>query len=93
MKKFFRALFSPILAQFESDETEYDYKPSHRKILIAVGCLFLVLSGSSVAASFYLKSFGALLPIVVFTVAGVICLVVGSLGSDAAVAQLWKRKQ
>ncbi len=93
MKNFFKAVFAPILAQFESDETEYDYKPSYRTVLIAVGVLFMVLSACSIGVSFYMKTFGALLPIIVFTVAGVICLVVGSLGSDAAVAQLWKRKR
>ena len=93
MKRFLMVLFSPILSQFESDETEYDYKPSHRKILIIVGVLFLILGAGSIAASFYMKSFGALLPIIVFNVAGIVCLVVGALGSDAAVAQLWKSKR
>lgn len=92
MKALLRKLFSPVLNLFESGEAEYVYKPSHRKILIAVGLLFLILSSGSIYASIVAATWGGIVPISVFLLIGVVCGIVGFLGSDRAVATMWKSK-
>ena len=84
-----KQLFQPILNFFEKGEEEYHYKKSHRTILIVVGTLFsilaLILLGVMIASGLL----GALLPLIIFSAAGLVCLVVGTLGSERAVAKLW----
>ena len=92
MKTVFRRLFSPLLNYFESGEGEFNYRKSHRTILIVVGALFLILSSISVVAALNASQLGAFIPIVVFFVAGLVCLVVGSCGNDRAVATIWGSK-
>ncbi len=92
MKALLRKLFSPVLNLFESGEAEYVYKPSHRKILIAVGLLFLILSSGSIYASIVAATWGGIVPISVFLLIGIVCCIVGFLGSDHAVATMWKSK-
>lgn len=84
-----RKAFSPILRPFEAGDGEYRYKWSHRAILIAVGALFLLLAAGSLAVVFYAAQPGAWLPFGVFFSAGFVCVVVGWLGSDRAVARIW----
>ena len=92
MKSTMRKLFSPILAYFESGEGAYSYKKSHRTILVIVGSLFLVLSCISIAAIVATLQVGAMIPILVFFLTGLVCLVVGGLGTDRAVAKIWGSK-
>ena len=93
MKKTLQKLFSPLLNRFEPQEgTEFVYKPSHRKILIVVGLLFFVLSSVSLAASIIISEPGALFPTLLFGLLGLVCFVVGFLGSDGAVAKLWNSR-
>lgn len=92
MKTFLRKTFSPILNPFESGDDDYVYRPSHRKILIVVGALFLLLSVGGLAATVVTSLYGGLIPMVFFLVAGLVCEVVGLLGSDKAVARMWKSK-
>ena len=89
MKTRLRKVFSPILALFEKGGGEYNYKPSHRTVLIVVGFLFLFLSFVSLSAAIYTAQAGALVPFVVFFSAGAVCAIVGFLGSDRAVAKIW----
>lgn len=89
MKDFFRKVFWPILFFFEKGGSAEGYRPSHRKILMAVGFLFLVLSGVSVLAARVAETLSALFPIVLFFVVSLVCFVVGLLGSDSAVARIW----
>jgi drug/metabolite transporter (DMT)-like permease len=88
MKKLLRTIFAPILNIFESGDEPFSYKPSHRKILIFMGCLF---SGMATAVLIFLPAddLGYLIPVLVFGVAGVISLVVGLIGTDRAVAKIW----
>jgi hypothetical protein len=89
MKKLLRNLFRFVLQPLESGDAPYSYKPLNRKILLAVGVLFCVLG---VVASWFAIGHGGLgyaLPIVVFFGAGILCLVVGLLGTDRAVARIW----
>lgn len=87
-----RKIFSPILGYFESGEATYSYKKSHRTVLVVVGSLFLVLSCISVATTVATFQVGAAIPILVFFITGLVCLVVGGLGTDRAVAKIWGSK-
>ncbi|VAW74868.1 hypothetical protein MNBD_GAMMA15-1176 [hydrothermal vent metagenome] len=87
-----RKLFLPILNLLESGEEEYRYKESHRKILLVVGGLFLFLSAVSATAAIIASQLGGLIPFLVFFLIGLVCEVVGLLGSDRAVAKIWGSK-
>jgi len=82
----------PILQVFETGEAPYNYKPLHRKILVVMGSMFCLLAGVSGYLFMRTISFGNLLPIVVFFTVGFVCIVVGTLGSERAVAKIWGNK-
>ena len=92
MKNSLRKLFTPILRIFESGEGEYIYKKSHRKILLVVGALFLTLSVVSAISAITSAQISGLIPFLVFFVVGLLCEVIGLLGSDRAVAKIWGSK-
>ncbi len=89
MKETLRQLCSPILKPLEAGEVGPNYKASHRTILNVVGVLFLTLSTISTGALFYTGQLGALVPVLVFLGIGGLSLIVGILGSDAAVSRMW----
>lgn len=89
MKSTMRKLFSPILNYFESGDEAYSYRKSHRTILFIVGGLFWVLALVSLAAAAVTLQLAAAIPFLVFFILGCVCLVVGALGSDRAVAKIW----
>lgn len=89
MKKLLIRLFWPILALFEKRGDAAGYRPSHRKTLLAMGFLFFVLAGASSYFALYVDQIGVLIPIIFFFAVGLVCWVVGLLGSDAAVARIW----
>jgi hypothetical protein len=84
-----RQAFQFILRHFEKGDSPYDYKPSHRTILLVVGALFAVLAIGTVYLSAGSAHYGVLIPVLVFGVVSGVCLVVGLLGSDRAVAKIW----
>ena len=92
MKDLMKKLCAPILNLFEGGEEGYVYRPSHRKILVAVAILFLILALSSVAMTLSSGLLGGLVPAVFFGGAGLVCLIVAWLGSDQAVARIWKNR-
>ncbi|WP_461518028.1 hypothetical protein [Porticoccus sp.] len=92
MKALLRKLFTPVINHFESGNNEYTYQPSHRKILIALGALFLLLAFGSLYASIISTKMAGILPAIVFLLVGGVCEIVGFFGSDRAVANIWKRK-
>ncbi|HIG79924.1 MAG TPA: hypothetical protein EYQ47_08105 [Cycloclasticus sp.] len=92
MKKSLRKIFLPILSIFESGQKKYSYKESHRKILLVMGVLFLFLSAVSAIAAIVSSQMGGLIPFLVFLMVGLVCEVVGFLGSDRAVAKIWGSK-
>ena len=92
MKDTLRKLFAPILDIFEGGEEPYNYRPSHRSILLAVGCLFLILGMISVYFGSIAGGTGAYIPTIVFALVCIFCFVVGGLGSDRAVAKIWGSK-
>jgi len=89
MKIFFTRLFGFVLQPFEKGDGPYEYKTSSRTILLVVGFLFSCLSGGSLFISILRGDASAFLPVVVFFAVGFVCLVIGLLGSDRAVATLW----
>jgi len=92
MKNLLRKLFLPVLRIFESGEGEYIYKKSHRKILLFVGVLFLLLSAISAVSAINSSQIAGLIPFLVFFLVGAVCEVIGLLGSDRAVAKIWGSK-
>jgi len=89
LKQFLIRVFWFILRYFEKGEGSYAYKASSRTILIVVGVLFSGLSGGSLFFSIQRADASAFLPVIVFFAVGLVCLVVGALGTDRAVANLW----
>ena len=89
MKSILIKLFWPILGRFEKGDGPYSYKASSRNILLIVGVLFGSLSGGTLFFSIQKGEYSAFLPIIVFFGVALVCLVVGGLGSDRAVAALW----
>lgn len=92
MKALLRKLFAPVLNPFESGSGEYAYRSSHRKILIALGMLFLFLSIGCLYASIAAAASAGFLPATVFFVVGTVCEIVGWLGNERAVARIWKSR-
>lgn len=88
MKPYLRALFAPILNLFESGSEAYDYKPSHRIVLIVMGGLFTALGG---IVLFYAQGqdIGYFLPVIIFGGVGIVSLIIGFLGNERAVAKIW----
>ena len=92
MKQTLRKVFQPLLAIFESGTEEYKVDKTHRKILLAVGVLFLTLSIISGVFTISAAQLGGLIPVIAFFLLGFVCVVVGLLGDDRAVAKIWGSK-
>lgn len=92
MKAVLTKVFWPILAPFEKAGDASGYRPSHRKALLGMGFLFMVLVVASGYFALQAGEPGALIPIVFFFAVGLVCWVVGFLGSDAAVARIWGQR-
>ncbi|TGN41122.1 hypothetical protein [Marinobacter confluentis] len=91
-KDFFRTIFWPILYFFEKGSeaaSTEGYRPSHRKILFAVGFLFFILSMATLFFVIVTGTLGGLFPVAVFAFISLVCAVVATLGSDGAVAKIW----
>ncbi|MDR9469049.1 hypothetical protein [Marinospirillum sp.] len=58
-----------------------------------MGILFLFLSVVSAFAGYSVGQVGALIPVVVFFSVGLVAVVLGVLGSDAAVSKIWGIKK
>lgn len=89
MKAFFRKIFLPLLSYFEAGDDDYNYKPSHRTILIVVGGLFMFLAGFGMTMGFVTAQLAAAFPALVFFIVASVCFIIGSLGNDRAVAKIW----
>ena len=94
MKKFLTKLFSPILNLFEDpdNQQEFNYSPSHRKILVVMGVLFLIISAVALYFSLLINQMAGLLPVILFGGVGFLCLLVAGLGSDYAVSKIWRNR-
>ena len=90
MKNGLRKLFAPLLNIFENSEGDYVYKPMSRIILIVLALLFGGLTvGLIVISQQMALGWGALIPVSVFSVVSLFCLIIGGLGTDRAVAKVW----
>mgnify|MGYP005854716219 CR=1 FL=1 len=92
MKKTLLKIFSPILNSLENSEGHYEYSPSHRIVLKVMGLLFILLGGVGLYFSILANQLAGLFPVMLFTIIGLICLAVAYLGSDKAVAKLWRNR-
>jgi len=93
LKTLMRKICSPILDLFEGgDDHGFVYRPSYRKILVAVAILFLILASGSLAMTLSSGLMGGLIPTLFFGGAGLVCVIVAWLGSDQAVARIWKNR-
>ncbi|MBR7889569.1 hypothetical protein J9B83_11510 [Marinomonas sp. A79] len=91
MKETLRKLCSPILNLFETSEGDYDYKASHRTILVVLGLLCFVIASISFTVTMMTGELAGVIPIALFGITGMVCEIVGLLGNDRAVARIWKR--
>ena len=89
MRQFFRKVFAFVLNPFEKGDEPYVYKSMNRKILIAVGVLFNLLTLAIALVGFAKSDLNYLIPLVVFFSVGFVCLVVGILGTERAVSSIW----
>ncbi|QCU89297.1 hypothetical protein [Thiomicrorhabdus sediminis] len=92
MKNLLLKLFSPILTPLENSEGDYQYAPSHRTVLKIMGILFLIVAGVTLYFSLKIDQMAGLFPMVLFGGIGLICLGVAYLGSDKAVAKIWRNR-
>lgn len=88
LKDALRKLFGFILNPLERGEGAYEYKPSHRTILLVVAVLFAGLATSVLLLSKG-QDMGYLFPVIIFGAVSLTGLIVGLLGSDRAVAKIW----
>ena len=93
MQDSLRKAFQFILRHFEKGDGPYDYRPLHRTILLVVGALFAVLAVGTVYSSAGSAGYGMLIPLLVFGAVSGVCLVVGLLGNDRAVARIWGQEK
>jgi len=92
MKISLRKVFLPLLKIFEAGEADYQYKSSHRKILLVVAGLFITLSIVSATAAIVSAQIAGLIPCAIFFIVGLVCGIIGLLGNDRAVAKIWGNK-
>ena len=88
MKQQLRRLFAPILNILEAGDEAYEYKPSHRSVLLIIGALFTGLA-SLVLFLAQGEDPGYMIPVLVFGGIGLLSLLVVILGTDRAVARIW----
>jgi len=94
MKEILVKIASPILNRLEVEEdgSEYYYSPAHRKILVVMGILFIGVAGVGFYFGMQLDQLAALFPVVLFASIALLCFIVAGLGSDRAVAKLWRNR-
>jgi len=92
IKKLLRTLCMPVLKNLESGKEPYEYKKSHRVILIIMGLIFSIL-GTLVLYFAQGQDIGYFIPVIVFGGVGILSIVVGIAGSDRAVSRIWTSKR
>lgn len=92
MKNLLLKLFSPILTPLENAEGDYEYRPSHRKVLKIMGVLFIGIGFVGAYFSLRINEPAGIFPVVLFGGIGVLALMVAFLGSDKAVSKLWRNR-
>lgn len=85
-------LFSPILSPLENAEGEYAYSPSHRTVLKIMGFLFMFIAAVGLYFSLKIDLLEGLFAVVIFGGIGIWCEIVAFLGSDKAVAKIWRNR-
>lgn len=88
MKERLRKLMNPLLSRFENNSDDYQLTPTNRKVALFISGTFLILA---IVIPFIvwpqpITSF--IFPVIVFGSLGIVGLIVGTLGTDHAVAKL-----
>ncbi|ETX10281.1 hypothetical protein MUS1_15300 [Marinomonas ushuaiensis DSM 15871] len=91
MKDLMRKLCSPVLNMFEAGDGQGEYRKSHRTILLVLGGLCFVIALVSLFFTLKTGELAGIIPISLFFITGLVCEIVGLLGSNQAVARIWKR--
>jgi ABC-type uncharacterized transport system permease subunit len=91
-KSLVRKLVSPVLNPLEKSPGEFAYSASHRTILRIMGVLFLGVAGVGGYFAWQIQQWAGLLPVVLFGGVGLMCLAIAYVGSDKAVAKLWRNR-
>ena len=91
MKSILRKVFSPILMPLEAGEGQFNYKSSHRIVLIVIGCLFFLLATAIIILA-HGEDLGYLIPVFVFYGVSSVAFIVGALGNNRAVSRIWSAK-
>jgi len=88
MKERLCQVFGPILRFFEDESDELILTPTNRKVTLFIGATFVIIAFliPIIGAGYPVTAY--IFPEVVFGGIGFVALVVGSLGSDRAVAKL-----
>lgn len=88
MKNIARKIFSPILNIFEKNNEEYIYQRHSRKIVLFIGAVFIFLAAALPIIMPQVIQMGYWFVMLVFGLLGIVALIVGTLGSDKAIAKL-----
>ncbi|AWB67556.1 hypothetical protein C2869_14400 [Saccharobesus litoralis] len=89
MKAILRKICSPILNLFEKGPQPEIYKPLNRKILFVMAVLLIGLATGVTFAAVSAGQVAFFLPVIVFGGGGLVCLIVGALGDERAVMNIW----
>ncbi|MDG6778927.1 hypothetical protein QCB44_09425 [Thiomicrorhabdus sp. zzn3] len=92
MKNLLLKLAAPILNPLENAEGDFEYSPSHRKVLKVMGFMFVSLGFVGAYFSLLANQIAGLFPVLIFVAIGLLSLLVAYLGSDKAVAKLWRNR-
>ena len=92
MKTLLRQLCSPILNLFEKGPQPTIYKASNRTILLVMSVLFIGLATAVGYGAFHAKDIFFAFPVLIFGGGGLVCLIVGALGDQRAVMNIWGGK-
>ena len=88
MKNVLKTLFSPILNIFENNNDEFIYRKLNRKIVLFISSVFFLLAFGLPMYMPQLIEMGFWFVMIVFGGLSSVGLIVGTLGSDKAVAKL-----
>ena len=88
MKTLLKNIFSPVLNIFENNNDEFIYRSLNRKIVLFISSVFFLLAFALPIYMPQLIEMGFWFVMVVFGGLSSVGLIVGTLGSDKAVAKL-----
>jgi len=92
MKNLVAKLMSPILKPLENSDGDYAYQSSHRTVLWIMGILFIGLAGVGLFFALKINQPAGFFPVSLFSLIGLLCVSIAWVGSDKAVAKIWRNR-